>query len=91
MSYQSNTHEESSHYVARIVVERVDHKEVETRNGMGGSKMMELKRTVTELATLTVKTDGIEALKDKVGAHMALVDEIVAVDPVKPRGTRSSE
>lgn len=83
--------EESSHYVARIVVERVDHKLIETYGGVGNSKIREPKRTVTELTALTLKSDELDALVERVGKHLALVEDIESVDPVKPRGTRSSE
>jgi hypothetical protein len=90
MTYTSNAPEPTTHYVARIVIERVDHRQVETRNGIGVGKIMEPKRTVTELATLTLKSDELNTLVTKVGMHLELVEEIEAVDPVRPKGVRSS-
>lgn len=83
--------ENPPHYVARIVVERVDFLEIETRNGMAGGKSAEVKRVVTELATNVIKTNSLASLVDKVGAHLHLIEDLDSIDPVRRPGTRSSE
>lgn len=90
MSYTTpNTPAPTTHYVARIVVERVDHNPTEARDGMVGTKRVSLERTVTELASFTPKNNTLEGLVDKVGAHLHLIEDIDALDAVRMKGTRS--
>ena len=84
-----NKPEKTIHYVARIVVERVDQKPCEVMQH--GSKVWVMNRTATEVTSLTVKSDDLADLITKTGKHLDLVEDIDALDPVKPRGTRSSE
>lgn len=79
------------HFVARIVVERVDFVEIEARSGMGMAKTNEMKRIVTELASLTLKSDALYALVEKTNKHLDLVDDIAGRDPVRSKGVRSSD
>jgi hypothetical protein len=88
MTYASNTPAETTHYVTRITIERVDHRRVETRNGIAGAKTEEAKRTVTELSTFTLKADSLTGLVEKAGKHLDLVEDIDATDAVRPKGTR---
>lgn len=89
MSYQNPAPEPTTHYVARIVVERVDQKPYE--DTFNGHKIWKLNRVVTEVTTLTLKSDSLVDLVSKTGKHLDLVEDINATDPVKPRGTRSGE
>lgn len=90
MAYTDSSKPESTtHYVARIVVERIDHKPVEQT--FQGSKKWVSDRTVTELGTFTPKNNTLDGLVDKVGAHLHLIEDIDALDAVRLKGTRSSE
>lgn len=90
MTYtDSSKPEQTTHYVARVVVERVDQKPYEDM--FNGHKIWKMNRVVTEVTSLTVKSDGLVDLIAKTGKHLDLVEDIDAIDPVKPRGTRSSE
>lgn len=80
-----------SHYVTRIVVERVDFVVTESRSGIGGARVEEVKRVVTELTSLTLKSDALVSLVEKTGKHLDLVEDIIGSDPVRVKGTRSSE
>lgn len=80
--------QKTTHYVAHIKVERVDR--ISTAAGTGYQKVTvpEEKRYVTELASVTVKNDELETVIDKVSQHLALIDDIDAVDPRSQGGTR---
>lgn len=83
--------ENPPHYVARIVVERVDFIEIEARSPMGGTQVNETKRVVTELATNVVKANTLETLVGKVGAHLQLIEDLDSIDPIRLKGARPSE
>lgn len=81
---------DSSHYVARVVIERVDHITTNKKTGaiMSVGTVEETKRVVTQLASLTVRGDGLTDILTKVPKHLELIDDIDAVDPEKPKGSR---
>lgn len=79
----------TSHYVAWVVIERVDHIDVKRSTGLGMSAATdETKRAVTQLASFTVRDDGLTGIITKVPKHLELIDDIDAVDPEKPKGSR---
>lgn len=81
----------STHYVARVIIQRVDHIDTESPKNIGTfSKIMqnETKRVTTELANFTVRGDHLVDILTKVPKHLELIDDISAVDPEKPKGTR---
>lgn len=83
--------ENSTHFVARIVVERVDIQHTEphpTRSVTAVQQLAAPRRTVTELATVTVKANDMAALIDKADAHMHLVEDIGATDPRENTGAK---
>ena len=75
----------STHYVATVTVERVDH--IDTTKRTGGALMntteQGTKRIVTSLASFTVRDDGLASLVTTVSQHLALVNDIDAIDPKK--------
>jgi len=79
----------TTHYVVRITVERVDQNPYEEM--LQGQKAWKTKRTVTEVTTLTLKSDSLTDLVTKTGKHLDLIEDIDALDPVREKGTRSSE
>jgi hypothetical protein len=60
-----------THYVARLVVERVD----KVRFQDHPSKEPTYSRDVSEVANFTVKSDDLETLKGRIQNHVGLVDE----------------
>lgn len=73
-----------THYIARITIERVDHMQEPAKQYVQDDKAKPAGRKVTELAAVTVRNDELDSLKGKVGAHIALVDDIVAIDERTP-------
>jgi hypothetical protein len=43
---------------------------------------------VTQLASLTIRDDSLTGIITKVPKHLELIDDIDAVDPEKPQGSR---
>lgn len=78
----------STHYTARLVIERVDHLDVKRTGGVMGPSVEETKRVVTQLASITVRDDALTGIITKVPRHLELIDDIEAVDPEKPKGSR---
>lgn len=70
----------NTHYVARVVIEKIDHMQEPAKSYVQGSEPEPKGRKVTELASLSLRNDDLEALKDRIGAHIALVDEVEAID-----------
>lgn len=77
----------SSHYVARLVIERVDFLDVK-RNAPLSIPVEDTKRVVTQLTSITVRDDSLTGIITKVPKHLELIDDIDAVDPEKPKGSR---
>jgi hypothetical protein len=63
-----------SHYVARVVIERVDKTPIKDGNSYN-AVVVDHKREVTELANFLVKDDEIESLKGKVSNHVGLIED----------------
>lgn len=79
----------SSHFVARITIERVDHVDTKKPGSIMTSVVVEdTKRFVTQLASFTVRGDQLTELLTKVPKHLELVDDIEAVDSEKKGNTR---
>lgn len=79
----------STHYVARVTIERVDHVDTKKPGGVMNSVVVEdTKRLVTQLASFTVRGDELPELLTKVPRHLELVDDIEAVDPEKKGNIR---
>lgn len=66
----------STHYVTHIKVERVDNAIKADRNARTHEVVKV--REVREVGQVTVKAPSLEALAEKVGAHLALFDGEVA-------------
>lgn len=65
----------NTHYVARVVVERVDN--VETIEGSRGyEKVIGTDRTVNELGSFTIKGVELDNIKSMIGAHANLIDDL---------------
>lgn len=83
----------TAHYVVRVIVERVDR--VTEVPGYGSRearfpvKLDNPRRTVTELANITVKANTVLALIDKAEAHLHLVEDIDATDSRAEVGKRA--
>lgn len=60
-----------THYVARLVVERVDKVIIRTRSDVEPT----ITRDVQEVANFTVKATDLETLKGRIQNHVGLVDE----------------
>lgn len=75
----------STHYVATIKVERVDH--IDTMKRTGGALMntteQSTKRTVTPLTTIVTRRDELSELLTTVGHHLVHIEDIDAIDPEK--------
>lgn len=62
----------STHYVTRIVIEKID---VEEPPRTQSSQWTERKRHKTMLANIVVGAGQLEALKSKAAAHLQLVED----------------
>lgn len=80
----------SMHYVARLVIERVDYLDVKRNTPAAhlSTAVDDAKRVVTQLASLTIRDDSLTGIITKVPKHLELIDDIDAVDPEKPKGSR---
>lgn len=81
----------STHYVARLVIERVDFLDDVKRNtpiAHLSTVIDDAKRTVTQLTSITIRDDSLAGIITKVPKHLELIDDIDAVDPEKPKGSR---
>jgi hypothetical protein len=80
----------STHYVARFIIERVDFLDVKRNTPMAhlSTTVDDAKRVVTQLASLTIRDDSLTGIITKVPKHLELIDDIDAVDPEKPQGSR---
>lgn len=79
----------SSHFVARITIERVDHIDMKKAAGVMQSVVVDdTKRLVTQLASFTVRGDELTELLTKVPKHLELIDDIEAIDPEKKGNIR---
>lgn len=70
----------NTHYVARVVVERVNHMQEPAKSHVHNSEPTPAGRKVTELAAVTLRNDDLDKLIDRVGDHLRLVDDIEAID-----------
>lgn len=57
------------HYVGFIKIQKV------TKTMKGNGMFQESKRDVTEVTTITIQADSIKTLKEKIGAHISLVED----------------
>lgn len=80
----------TSHYVARLVIERVDFLDVKRNTPIAhlSTVIDDAKRTVTQLTSITIRDDSLAGIITKVPKHLELIDDIDAVDPEKPKGSR---
>lgn len=79
----------SFHYVARFIIERVDHIDVKKPGGTMNSILVDdTRRSVTQLANITVRADTLVDIITKVPKHLELIDDIEAIDPETPKGVR---
>lgn len=78
----------SSHYVARVVIERVDHIDVKGPANALRPAVEDTRRAVTQLANFTVRGDALTDLLTKVPKHLELIDDIDAIDPERKGNTR---
>lgn len=62
---------ELSHYVARLVVERVER----VTRSTGSHTEPILDREVTEIASFTVKENSVEKMRGKLNAHISIIDD----------------
>lgn len=76
---------ESTHYVATVKIERVDHLTTEKRTGgaIMNTTEQSTKRVVTPLTTIVTRRDHLPDLLTTVGHHLTHVEDIDAVDPEK--------
>lgn len=80
---------DSSHYVARVTIERVDHIGTKRSGAVMHATLAEdTKRVVTQLASLTVRGDDLVVILTKVPKHLELIDDIDAVDQERKGNTR---
>lgn len=80
----------STHYVARLIIERVDFLDVKRNTPIANLSTVvdDPKRTVTQLTSITIRDDSLTGIITKVPKHLELIDDIDAVDPEKPKGSR---
>ena len=64
----------TTHYVARIVLEKVVKDEMQSNNGRLTGQAPEKRRDVTTIANIVVSAATIEDIGTKASAHLALVD-----------------
>lgn len=74
-----------THYVARVVIERVNHMQEPAKSHVHGSEPTPTGRKVTELVSFNLRADDLDVLKGKLERHIDLVDDIEAIDE-KPKG-----
>ena len=65
----------STHYVARVVVEKIERPEPTAARGYERNQVDPPKRTKTTVASVTVSAQQLGTLKDSIGAHIALVQD----------------
>lgn len=74
----------STHYVATVKIERVDHIDTKTVGGLMNSAVVEgAKRVVTPLTSFIIRNDELTDLVTTIGHHLVHVNDISAVDPEK--------
>lgn len=75
----------STHYVATVKIERVDHVESKRPVGgmIGGSAEPSTKRVVTPLTTIVTRRNELSELLTTVGHHLVHIEDIDAIDPEK--------
>lgn len=78
----------STHYVVRVEVTRVDQGTKETGDSSGYNKTEKPHRAATKVATVVIKGDELEQLKDRVVKHLELVEDISAIDEHDTGNTR---
>lgn len=83
---------DSTHFVANIRVEKVVLETPSTprdlRMASSGQATLDQKRTVGEVTNLVVKAPSMDVLKQRVMAHIALIEDDVPVDPRAGKVTR---
>lgn len=82
-----------THYVARIIIERVNHMQEPAKSHVHNSEPTPSGRKVTEIVDLKLKGNDLLKLVDRVTQHLGLIDDIEAIDdkrvtPVRPGNTR---
>lgn len=66
----------STHYVARVVVEKIERPEpAAAARGYERNTAEPPKRTKTTVASVTISAQQLGTLKESIGAHMALVED----------------
>jgi hypothetical protein len=78
-----------THYIARIVIERVNHMQEPAKSHVHNSEPTPTGRKVTELATITLRNDELDRLVDRVTQHLGLIEDIEAIDDQR-KGLRGS-
>lgn len=74
-----------THYVARVIIERVNHMQEAAKTHVHNSEPTPTGRKVTELADIKLKANDIDVLKGKLERHIDLVDDIEVIDD-RPKG-----
>lgn len=69
-----------THYVARIVIERVNHMQEPAKSYVHNSEPTPSGRKVTELVSLNLRANDLDVLKGKLERHIDLVDDISVID-----------
>lgn len=78
----------STHYIARVVIEKVDHMQEAAKSHVHNSEPEYKGRKVTEVASLALRNDQLLKLIDRVTQHLGLVDELDAIDDNRKTGLR---
>lgn len=68
----------STHYVAQLKIERVDKVEPPRSGGYGGGSgpvPTDSKRDISEVTQLTIKGNTLDALIEKLGKHIQIIEE----------------
>lgn len=69
----------STHYVAQLKIERVDKPEPPSSSSRSyppqPDMLTEGKREISEVTMLTIKAEDLQSLLDRLGKHIALVED----------------
>lgn len=69
------------HYLATVVIKKVERPILEQYDSTKRATVeVHGERRVTDLASINIKHASLEPLKDRIGKHVALVDELDYVD-----------
>lgn len=75
----------STHYVATVKIERVDHISTEKRTSgpLINTNEQTTRRVVTPLTSFIIRNDELSDLVTTIGHHLVHVNDITAIDPDK--------